>query len=111
MDEYKSKINEFAIASLVIGIVSFISLGGLEKAILAIVFGALALKRIEKENQLSSKKLAKAGILLGIFSLILTINLIIKFYPKFQQLIKQIQSEDVLRRDKALQDRQPYDFR
>ena len=61
MEEERNVMSEFAIASLAIGIASFISLAGMEKAILAIVFGALALKRLGGDNQLSGKKFAKAG--------------------------------------------------
>ena len=38
--------NEFAIASLTMGIVTFLTVFGAEKAIVAIVFGILALRRI-----------------------------------------------------------------
>lgn len=94
MDENKRRISEFAIASLVIGIASFISLAGLEKAILAIIFGALALKRMQGENQLLNRKLANAGIILGIFSIIATTIFIVKFLPKFQEQIRQMQRQD-----------------
>lgn len=93
MNGQKELISEFAIASLVIAILSFVNLAGLEKAIVAIVFGVLALRKIE-DTQLKSKKLANAGIILGIISTLLTITFIIKFYPKIQQRLKQIQSEE-----------------
>ena len=76
MDEHKGVMSEFAIASLVIGIASFINLAGMEKAIAAIVFGALALKRIRKDNQLSGKNLAQAGIILGILVSIIILKVI-----------------------------------
>ena len=94
MDEQKNAMSEFAIASLVIGITSFINLVGMEKAIAAIIFGILALKKIEQDKQLLGKQLAKAGVILGVFSMIVTATFVIKFLPKIQQQIKQFQSED-----------------
>jgi len=57
--------NELAIASLTIGITSFIQLFGLEKSITAIVFGVLAYRRIKQDNSQRGKKLAIAGVVLG----------------------------------------------
>ena len=95
MQEGRQMINEFAIASLVIGILSFISLAGMEKAIAAIIFGALAMKRMERSNQSAGKNLATAGVILGIFSIVLSVSLIVKFWPKIQKQIDQIQKEGV----------------
>ena len=86
-------MSEFAIASLAIAIISFINLAGMEKAILAIIFGTLALKRMEKDDNLSGVKFARAGIIIGVLSILITIQLIIRFYPKFKQIINQMQSE------------------
>jgi hypothetical protein len=95
MQQDKQMISEFAIASLVVGILSFISLAGMEKAIVAIIFGALALKKMERSNQSAGKNLATAGIILSIFSIVLSLSLIVKFWPKIQQQIEQIQKESV----------------
>lgn len=110
MDEQKRVRNEFAIASLVVGITSFISLAGMEKAIVAIVFGALALKRMERETQLIGKKLATAGIILGIFSIIATTVFIVKFLPKIQQRMMQLQKESIpMEKDGGLNNNQPFE--
>ena len=93
MEEHKNPVSEFAIASLVLGIVSFISLAGMEKAIIAIAFGVLALKRLEGNDQLSGKNFAKAGIILSILSIIATVIFIVKVFPKIQQRMMQMQSE------------------
>ncbi|TRZ95291.1 DUF4190 domain-containing protein [bacterium] len=93
MNEQKNIISEFAIASLAIAAISFISLAGMEKAILAIIFGTLALKRMEKDGNLSGVKLARAGIILAFLSILITIHLMIKFYPKIKQIVAQMQSE------------------
>lgn len=57
--------NELAIASLTIGITSFIQLFGLERSITAIVFGVLALKRLKHDQSQRGKNLAIAGMILG----------------------------------------------
>ena len=106
MNEQKNIMSEFAIASLAIAVISFINLAGMEKAILAIIFGTLALKRMEKD-ELLSVKLARAGIILAFLSLIISIHLMIKFYPKVKQIINQMQSEQApLKENGSSRDRQ-----
>lgn len=76
--------SSFAIASIAIGICAFIQLLGAEKAILAIIFGVLALREI-KEKELTGKYLAITGIILGIIYIILLISIlptIIKILPR-----------------------------
>lgn len=69
--EKSTYYNELAIASLTIGVLSFIQLFGLERSITAIVFGVLALRRIKQDEAQKGKKLAMAGIILGcIYSVI-----------------------------------------
>ena len=107
MNEQKNIMSEFAIASLAIAVISFINLAGMEKAILAIIFGILALKRMEKDDNLSGVKFARAGIILAFLSLLITIHLMIKFYPKVKQIINQMQSEQApLKENGSSRDRQ-----
>ncbi|HPU37237.1 DUF4190 domain-containing protein [Methanothermobacter tenebrarum] len=76
--------SSFAIASIIIGICAFIQLFGAEKAILAIIFGILALKEV-REKELNGKYLAIAGIILGIIYIILLIAVlpsIMRILPK-----------------------------
>jgi hypothetical protein len=73
MDEQKKSFSEFAVVSLVIGILSFVTLFGVEKAILAVVFGFLALRRIGRNPQLRGKGFAIAGIVLGAIAVVLLI--------------------------------------
>lgn len=95
MTEENRIMSEFAVASLVMGIMSFFNLFGLDKAIVAIVFGSIALARIGKNNFLKGKKIAISGIVLGVLSLILTVFLTVKYLPKIiemqQQMIQQQQ--------------------
>ncbi len=53
------------------GIMSFLTVFGAEKAIVAIVFGILALRRIRNTRQLKGKGLAVAGIVLGVIGVVL----------------------------------------
>lgn len=82
--------SEFAIASLTFGLLSFVNLGGIEKAIAAIVFGILALKRIAApQNNERGEGLAAAGIVLGVISAIL-IAIFLFTLIKNPALIEQI---------------------
>src|ERR1041384_7944718 len=77
----------FATASLILGIVSFVNLLGLEKPILAIVFGWLAL-RTKPAPQLTEHRVwAKTGVVLGTIILIVLPTLIILNFHRLQELI------------------------
>jgi len=55
----------FATASLLLGIASFLSLLGLEKGILAVIFGLLALKAQPLPLLAARRPWAKTGLVLG----------------------------------------------
>lgn len=93
MDEQQSIKSEFAIASLVMGIVSFIQIFNIEKPLVAVIFGILALKKIKIKPQLQGKNLAIAGIILGIISIVATTILTIKFLPQLQQMMQNMQMQ------------------
>jgi hypothetical protein len=67
----------FATAALVLGIASFISLLGMEKAVLAIAFGLLALKAAPAPGLTRRRGWAKGGIVLGLLHLILVIGILV----------------------------------
>lgn len=67
----------FATASLLLGIVSFIALLGMEKAILAIVFGWLALRSNPPPSLNLHRHWGKVGIGLGTLHIILLIGLLL----------------------------------
>lgn len=78
----------FATASLILGICSFVNLLGLEKPILAIIFGWLAL-RSQPEPQLTEHRVwAKAGVALGTIILIVVPILIILNFDRLREFIE-----------------------
>ena len=68
----------FSAASLTLGICSFISLLGMEKAILAIIFGVLAMRN---SNARPAMRLgfARSGVVLGVLQIVLVAVLLIVF--------------------------------
>lgn len=84
----------FATASLILGIVSFVNLLGLEKPILAIIFGWLAL-RAKPEPQLTQHRVwAKTGVVLGTIILIVVPTLIILNFHRLQEFIQILSKLD-----------------
>ncbi|MBN3039380.1 MAG: DUF4190 domain-containing protein [Candidatus Omnitrophica bacterium] len=90
------RLNDFAIAAFVLGIISFVQIFGMEKAIAAIVFGILALRQIARpDNQERGEGLAAWAIVLGaIYAIIAGIALfsLIKnpeLLEQMQQLLKK----------------------
>ena len=84
----------FATASLILGIFSFVNLLGLEKPILAIIFGWLAL-RTKPEPQLTEHRVwAKAGVVLGTIILIIVPTLIILNFHRLQEFIEILSKLD-----------------
>jgi len=78
----------FATASLILGICSFVNLLGLEKPILAIIFGWLAL-RTKPAPQLTEHRVwAKAGVTLGIIILIVVPTLIILNFDRLREFVE-----------------------
>ena len=67
----------FATASLILGIFSFVNLLGLEKPILAIIFGFLALRTKPEPQLIEHRVWAKTGMVLGTIVLIVLPTLII----------------------------------
>ena len=87
MDGVKRPSSEFATASLVLGIMQFVQLFNTEKALLAIVFGAIALKRISANSEVGGKNRAIAGLVLGIVGVIATIVITVVFWPQMQSVM------------------------
>ena len=84
----------FATASLILGIFSFVNLLGLEKPILAIIFGWLAL-RTQPAPQLTQHRVwAKTGVVLGTIVLIVVPTLIILNFHRLQEFIDVLSKLD-----------------
>ena len=82
----KSKI---AVFSFVAGILCFVQLLGIEKALMAVIFGSLALKDV-RDNQTGGKNLAYAAIALGsVYIAVLAVIAVIKG-PGIFELIKNM---------------------
>lgn len=77
----------YATVALVLGIFCFISLLGLEKAILAIVFGWLALRRTPAPELKERRTWAKAGMILGVLPFIILPLIIILNFDRIREFI------------------------
>ncbi len=81
----KSKL---ALVSLLLGIFSFVHLLGIEKAVLAVIFGLWALKETTEEPKLI--RMSWLGIILGlIYLLVITLIVVFKF-PKFISILEKL---------------------
>ena len=89
MEQGSKKVSEFAVASLAVGAASFITLFGVEKPLLAIIFGLLALKKIIKEGDLRGKWMAVTGTILGSIALLLIVYITIRLWPQLKEQAMQ----------------------
>jgi len=78
----------FATASLVLGIFCFVNLLGLEKPILAIIFGWLALRSAPEPKLTAHRIWAKVGVVLGAIVLILIPVLIIINFDRLREFVE-----------------------
>ncbi len=77
----------FATASLILGICSFVNLLGLEKPILAIIFGFLALRTKPEPQLIAHRVWAKTGVTLGTIVLIVVPTLIILNLHRLREIV------------------------
>lgn len=77
----------FATASLIMGICCFVTFLGLEKALLAIIFGWLAIRQNPAPELKEHRSWAKAGMTLGIVMLVLVPTIIILNLDRVWELI------------------------
>jgi hypothetical protein len=77
----------FATVSLVLGIFCFVNLLGLEKPILAIVFGWLALRRKPEPKLKEHRTWAQVGITLAVVILIVVPAMIIINFNRLREII------------------------
>lgn len=82
----KTKI---AIISLGVGVISFLNLFGIEKAVLAILLGYIALKEVSSEQK-KANKFAIGGIILGAVYIVFLITIFILKGSKIIELFTKI---------------------
>lgn len=80
----------FATISLILGVMSFVNLLGLEKPILAIVFGWLALRAVPGPRLTEHRVWAQAGITLGAIMVIAVPVLIFLNLDKILELFDML---------------------
>jgi hypothetical protein len=78
----------FATISLILGIFCFINLLGLEKPILAIVFGWLALRAKPDPKLKEHRAWAQVGVTLGVITLIVVPTIIILNFERLREIIE-----------------------
>ena len=81
----------YATISLILGIACFVNLAGMEKAILAIVFGWLALKATPSPALRDRRLWARTGLVLGSMMLIVVPTLIILNFDRLRLMIEALQ--------------------
>jgi len=82
----------YATAALLVGIISYIQLLGIERALLAVIFAWLAL-RSDPQPRLDNRRLwAKAGLALGVIMLILVPAILIFKFDAFRELILALEN-------------------
>lgn len=78
----------YATASLMLGIVCFVNLAGMEKAALAVIFAWLALKANPAPVLRERRGWAKTGLVLGSLVLILVPTFIFVFFNRLSEVIE-----------------------
>ena len=84
----------FATASLILGICCFVNLLGLEKPILAIIFGWLALRANPAPALKLHRMWAKAGVVLGVLVLVVVPILIIVNFNELREIVQLLSKLD-----------------
>lgn len=79
---------KLAIAALTMGLLSFVHLFGVEKAAMAVAFGAMALKDPALTGR--GQKLAKAAVMIGIAYLAMVSGVFLYHMPLFNALAAKL---------------------
>ena len=80
----------YATISLILGLACFINLAGLEKALLAVIFGWMALKSTPAPALKARRLWAKTGVVLGALMLILVPTIIILNLDRLRVLLEAL---------------------
>jgi hypothetical protein len=81
----------YATAALLVGIISYIQLLGIERAILAIVFAWLALRGEPKPRLEKGRLWAKIGLVLAVVMVVLVSTVLILKFEEFKELIATLE--------------------
>ena len=81
----------YATVTLVLGAASFVNLLGIEKGILAIVFGMLALKAAPGPALVERRTWANLGVAFGVVQIALVIAVIVLNFDKLLELIRLLE--------------------
>jgi hypothetical protein len=81
----------YATISLILGIACFINLAGLEKALLAVVFGWLALKSTPTPILKARRVWAKTGVVLGTLVLIVIPTIILLNLDRLRVIVEALE--------------------
>ena len=82
----------YATASLLLGIICYINMLGIERAILAIIFAVLALRSVPQPKLEKRKSWAIAGLILGIILPVLVSGVIIIKFEEVKEIIHALES-------------------
>ena len=80
----------FATISLILGLACFINLAGMEKAVLAIVFGWLALKSTPAPALRARRVWAQTGLILGTLVLVVVPTIILLNLDRLRLIIEAL---------------------
>jgi hypothetical protein len=77
----------YATIALILGVASFVNLLGMDKAILAIIFGRLALKSEPGPLLKNRREWGQAGLILGILQVVAISVLLILFRNELREIL------------------------
>ena len=80
----------YATISLILGLTCFINLGGLEKALLAVIFGWMALKSTPAPALKARRVWAKTGIVMGALMLIVVPTIILLNLDRLRVMVEAL---------------------
>jgi len=80
----------YATISLILGIACFINLVGLEKAILAVIFGAMALRATPAPKLRERQAWAKTGVALGTVILVVVPTVILLNLDRLRTMVEAL---------------------
>ena len=78
----------YATISLILGLACFINLAGMEKAVLAVIFGWLALKSTPAPALTARRVWAKTGVALGTLVLVVIPTIIILNFDRLRTIVE-----------------------